>query len=71
MVGAVTHRASGKTANKGTRRANQVLFVQGGGKDVHDSWDKRLVASLKKELGAAYTIRYPRMPDEGNPDPAA
>ena len=49
----------------------EVLFVQGGGKDVHDAWDNRLVASLKKELGAGYTIRYPRMPDEGDPDPTA
>ncbi len=49
---------------------NQVLFIQGGGRDVHDSWDNKLVASLKKELGAEYTIRYPKMPHEGNPDPA-
>jgi hypothetical protein len=48
-----------------------VLFVQGGGKDVHDAWDNKLVASLRKELGPGYTVRYPRMPDEANPDPAA
>ena len=49
-----------------------VLFVQGGGgKDVHDSWDNKLVASLKQGLGAGYAIRYPRMPDEGHPDPVA
>jgi predicted alpha/beta hydrolase family esterase len=48
-----------------------VLFVQGGGSGVHDSWDNKLVASLKKELGTGYTIHYPRMPDEDDPDPTA
>jgi|SRR5882724_4509018 len=65
------HRAVDKLADKITRRVNQVLFVQGGGRDSHDSWDKRLVASLKKELGSGYTIRYPRMPGEADPDPTA
>jgi len=50
---------------------HQVLFVQGGGRDVHDSWDNRLVASLEKELGREYTVRYPRMPNEANPDATA
>ncbi len=50
-------------------RNNQILFVQGGGKDVHDSWDNKLVASLKKELGAGFAIHYPRMPHEDDPDP--
>ena len=45
----------------------QVLFVQGGGADVHDQWDDKLVASLERELGADYEIRYPRMPNEGDP----
>jgi predicted alpha/beta hydrolase family esterase len=48
-----------------------VLFVQGGGRGVHDSWDDKLVASLEKELGPGYTIHYPRMPDEAHPDPTA
>jgi predicted alpha/beta hydrolase family esterase len=48
----------------------QVLFVQGGGKGTHDSWDNKLVASLKSALGSDYTIRYPRMPDEADPHPA-
>ena len=61
----------GKQANEVKGRINQVLFVQGGGKETHDSWDNKLVASLKKELGAGYTIRYPRMPDEADPDPTA
>lgn len=49
----------------------QVLFVQGGGEDVHDRWDDKLVASLERELGEGYAVRYPRMPDEGDPQYAA
>jgi pimeloyl-ACP methyl ester carboxylesterase len=46
----------------------QILFIQGGGgHDVHDAWDDRLVASLERELGDAYEVRYPRMPDEDDP----
>jgi predicted alpha/beta hydrolase family esterase len=52
-------------------RTRQVLFVQGGGEGTHDQWDNTLVESLKGALGADYTIRYPRMPDESDPDPAA
>jgi len=48
-----------------------VVFVQGGGEDVHDTWDNRLVASLEQALGAGYTVRYPRMPKEADPDPRA
>jgi predicted alpha/beta hydrolase family esterase len=50
--------------------SKSVLFVQGGGKDVHAAWDNRLVASLERELGSGYAVRYPRMPDEANPKPA-
>jgi predicted alpha/beta hydrolase family esterase len=49
----------------------QVLFVQGGGEGVHDRWDNLLVDSLAKELGPAYEIRYPTMPDEADPTYAA
>jgi predicted alpha/beta hydrolase family esterase len=49
----------------------QVLFVQGGGRDVHDSWDNKLVASLERALGSGYATRYPRMPREDDPDPTA
>jgi len=45
----------------------QLLFVQGGGKNVHDEWDDKLVASLRQELGQDYEVRYPRMPDEEHP----
>lgn len=46
---------------------NQVLFVQGAGEGVHDEWDRALVESLRRGLGPDYAVRYPRMPDEGNP----
>ena len=45
----------------------QVLFIQGGGKGVHDEWDNKLVSSLERELGLDYEIRYPRMPNESDP----
>ena len=45
----------------------QVLFIQGGGENVHDGWDDKMVESLRHELGQHYEIRYPRMPDEGEP----
>jgi predicted alpha/beta hydrolase family esterase len=44
-----------------------VLFVQGGGKGVHDEWDNKIVDSLERELGPDFTVRYPRMPHEGDP----
>ena len=46
----------------------QILFVQGGGEGVHDQWDNQLVESLRGELGPAYEIRYPVMPNEADPD---
>ncbi|MET8307143.1 alpha/beta fold hydrolase [Micromonospora sp. NPDC005173] len=45
----------------------QILFIQGGGADVHDEWDNELFDSLRRELGDGYEVRYPRMPDEGDP----
>ena len=45
----------------------QVLFVQGGGENVHADWDDKLVESLRSALGPNYDIRYPRMPDEDDP----
>ena len=46
----------------------QVLFIQGGGNGGYDA-DAHLVASLRRELGAAYDVRYPKMlPDETGPD---
>jgi predicted alpha/beta hydrolase family esterase len=46
----------------------QVLFIQGGGAGVHDEWDNKLVDSLSRELGPGYEVRYPRMPNEANPN---
>lgn len=46
----------------------QVVFVQGGGEGTHDEWDNKLVASLERELGPEYEIRYPQMPNEADPN---
>jgi pimeloyl-ACP methyl ester carboxylesterase len=43
---------------------HQILFIQGGGADVHDKWDNKLVDSLRAKLGSGYELSYPRMPDE-------
>jgi predicted alpha/beta hydrolase family esterase len=47
-----------------------ILFVQGGGEGAWQV-DAELVASLEKELGSDYPIRYPRMPNEDDPDAEA
>ncbi|RLP85852.1 alpha/beta hydrolase [Micromonospora sp. BL4] len=49
----------------------QVLFIQGGGAGTHDEWDNELVDSLRRELGNGYEVRYPRMPDEDDPNYAS
>jgi predicted alpha/beta hydrolase family esterase len=46
----------------------QILFVQGGGEGAHENWDRKLVESLQHELGREYEIRYPKMPNEGDPN---
>lgn len=46
----------------------QILFIQGAGEGTHDAWDNKLVHSLESALGPNYSIRYPRMPIEGEPD---
>ena len=48
--------------------SHQVLFIQGGGEGAHDEWDRKLVDSLGRELGPDFEIRYPRMPEEAEPD---
>lgn len=45
----------------------QVLFIQGGGEGAFRE-DATLAASLRSSLGPAYDVRYPAMPDEGDPD---
>ncbi|MFJ2082693.1 alpha/beta fold hydrolase [Micromonospora chokoriensis] len=49
----------------------QVLLIQGGGAGVHDEWDDKLFDSLSRELGDAYEVRYPRMPEEADPSYAS
>jgi predicted alpha/beta hydrolase family esterase len=45
----------------------QVLFIQGGGEGGYEA-DAALAESLQAELGAAYHVRYPQMPEEDAPD---
>jgi predicted alpha/beta hydrolase family esterase len=40
----------------------QVLFLRGGGGEAAYEADGLLVGSLRKELGAGYEVRYPKMP---------
>jgi predicted alpha/beta hydrolase family esterase len=44
-----------------------VLFLQGGGAGAYDE-DTKLASSLQRALGSAYTVHYPRMPDEDAPE---
>jgi uncharacterized protein len=44
-----------------------VLFVHGGGEGAYEE-DKKLAANLRDVLGAAYDVRYPKMPDEDHPE---
>jgi predicted alpha/beta hydrolase family esterase len=46
---------------------HQVLFIQGGGAGAH-AVDHHLVLSLRRALGTAYEVRYPKMPHEADPD---
>jgi uncharacterized protein len=48
----------------------QVLFVQGGGEGAYQE-DKILAENLRDVLGAAFDVRYPKMPDEASPDSEA
>lgn len=48
--------------------ANQVLFIQGAGSEGAYDEDASLVASLRDALGADFVVRYPRMPNEAEPD---
>lgn len=45
----------------------QVLFIHGGGDDGYTA-DALLADSLQAALGPAYHVRYPKMPDEPEPD---
>ena len=43
-----------------------ILFIHGGGDGAHEA-DEKLADSLRRELGDAYDVRSPQMPDEGDP----
>jgi len=45
----------------------QVLFIHGGGPGAYEA-DKKLAANLRDELGPAYHVRCPVMPDEESPE---
>ena len=45
----------------------QVLFVHGAGGGAYAE-DSKLAASLRDKLGPGYTVRYPMMPNEADPD---
>jgi uncharacterized protein len=45
----------------------QVLFIHGGGQGAYEA-DKELAANLRDELGAAYDVSCPEMPDEESPE---
>jgi predicted alpha/beta hydrolase family esterase len=48
--------------------SRHVLFIQGGGNGGYEA-DAKLVASLRKALGTAYKVHYPKMlPDETEQD---
>lgn len=45
-----------------------ILFLQGGGGEEDYATDAKLVESLHKVLGEAYSIHYPLLPNEDSPD---
>lgn len=47
--------------------AKPVLLIHGGGTGAHEE-DAKLADSLRTELGPAYEVRYPAMPNEDEPD---
>lgn len=46
---------------------DDVLFIQGGGEGAH-SEDAPLAESLTRALGPKFEVRFPRMPDEADPN---
>lgn len=45
-----------------------LLFIQGGGSEEDYAADKKLVDSLQQNLGEAYSLHYPSLPNESVPD---
>ena len=48
----------------------QVLFIQGAGEGAYGE-DEALAENLRQQLGRDYDVRYPRMPNEADPDDEA
>lgn len=44
-----------------------ILFIHGAGEGAHEE-DSKLAASLQKELGDAYQVTIPAMPNENEPE---
>ena len=47
--------------------SKHVLFIHGGGEGAYEE-DKKPAENLRDVLGAAFDMRYPKMPDEASPD---
>ncbi len=45
----------------------RVLFIQGGSDGAYDA-DAKLAESLRKNLGDNYEVRYPKLPNEDEPE---
>lgn len=45
----------------------RVVFIQGAGAGAHDV-DALMALSLRVHLGEGFSVDFPRMPDEGDPD---
>jgi uncharacterized protein len=45
-----------------------LIFFHGGGSEEDYEADAKLVASIKLNLGAGYSVHYPLLPDDGTPD---
>jgi hypothetical protein len=63
----MTQAAPMMTTEDPQRSLTEVLFVQGAGEGAHDE-DADLAANLRQELGKGYAVRFPRMPEEDEPD---
>jgi predicted alpha/beta hydrolase family esterase len=62
-----TPRVHGIRMKQAQRPRKQVLFIHGGGEGGYEA-DASLAASLERELGAGYNVRYPHMPSDETPD---
>jgi hypothetical protein len=55
------------TSEIGDSVKTRVVFVQGGGAGAHQE-DAQLVTSLERNLGNDFSVDFPRMPHEDEPD---